>query len=119
MSASFDMSARTPLTLRPIPLTAASNSSCRRPVMKTDAPSATKCLAMAWPIPLGPAVTTTTLFSNLRLIVCLLDPYGGLPAAWEEDVHGTLRSVEVNIEFQCSLNETMMAPDLNDYALFA
>src|SRR5271154_594085 len=119
MSASFDMSARTPLTLPPIPLTAASNSSCRRPVTKTDAPSAAKCLAVARPIPLVPPVTTTTLFSNLPLIVCLLDPCGGLPAAWEEDVHGTLGAVEVKTELQRSLNETMMAPDLNDYALFA
>jgi DNA-binding transcriptional LysR family regulator len=42
-----------------------------------------------------------------------------LAAAWEEDVHGTLGAVEVKTELQRSLNETMMAPDLNDYALFA
>ena len=73
MSASFDMSARTPLTRPPIVLTAASSSSWRRPVMNTDAPSAAKRLAVARPMPLVPPVTTTTLFSNLPVIFCLLD----------------------------------------------
>ena len=73
MSACFDMSARTPLTRPPIVLTAASSSSWRRPVMNTDAPSAAKRLAVAKPMPLVPPVTTTTLFSNLPVIFCLLD----------------------------------------------
>src|SRR6185369_6917147 len=119
MSASFDMSARTPLTLPPTVLTAASSSFCRRPVMKTDAPSAAKCLAVARPIPLVPPVTTTTLFSNLPLIVCLLDPCSGLPSARKRDVHGTLDPLESKTELLRSLDETMTAPDLNDYALFA
>jgi hypothetical protein len=42
-----------------------------------------------------------------------------LPAAWKEDAHGTLGAVEVKTELQRSMNETMMVPDLNDYALFA
>src|SRR6202040_4443620 len=113
------MSARTPLNLPPIVLTAAFSSSSRRPVMKTDAPSAAKCLAVARPMPLVPPVTTTTLFSNLPVIFCLLDLGGEWLARERQDVHGTKSAVDRGIELQRSLYETMMAPDLNDYALFA
>src|SRR5258708_13343245 len=37
----------------------------------------------------------------------------------KQDVHETKNAVDRCIELQCSLNETMMAPELNDYALFA
>src|ERR1700731_2669622 len=37
----------------------------------------------------------------------------------KQGVHGTKNALDRGIELQCSRNETMMAPDLNDYALFA
>src|SRR5579862_1234181 len=56
---------------RPICFTAASSSFCRRPVMNTYAPSATKRLAVSNPIPLLPPVTTATLPDNLPMSVIL------------------------------------------------
>src|SRR5260221_4920466 len=53
----------------PISFSAASSSSCRRPVMKTYAPSATNRFAVASPMPLFPPVTTATLPSSFPLIV--------------------------------------------------
>src|ERR1700751_383846 len=119
MSASFDMSARTPLTRPPIALTAASSSTWRRPVTNTEAPSTAKRLAAARPMPLVPPVTTTTLFSNLPVIFSLLDLRGEWLASEKQHVHGTKSAVDPGNEIQCSSNETMMTPDLNDYALFA
>src|ERR1700674_1022407 len=49
--------------------TAASSPACRRPVMKTYAPSATNRFAVARPMPLFPPVTTATLPSSFPLIV--------------------------------------------------
>src|SRR6201998_4748084 len=58
-------SACTPVTFRPISLTASSRASCRRPEMKTWAPSSTNNLAPASAIPLDPPVITATLPSSL------------------------------------------------------
>src|SRR5271163_3263747 len=119
MSASFHMSARTPLTRPPIALTAASSSFWRRPVTNTNPASAAKRLAVARPMPLVPPVTTTTLPSNFPVILCLRDPGGKWLALWKQNVHGTKNALDRGIELQCSLYETMMAADLNDYAFFA
>jgi hypothetical protein len=59
------------------------------------------------------------LLSNVPVIFCLRDPGGKWLALWKQDAHGTKNAVDRGIELQCSLNETMMAADLNDYALFA
>src|SRR5712664_3471174 len=58
-----------PETLVPIAFTASSSSFWRRPVMKTYAPSLTKSLAEAKPIPVVPPVTTATLPCNLPIIL--------------------------------------------------
>src|SRR5216683_649413 len=58
-----------PETLLPIVFTASSSSFWRRPVMKTYAPSLTKSLAVANPIPSVPPVMTATLPSSLLGIV--------------------------------------------------
>src|SRR5216683_5458864 len=58
-----------PETLLPIVFTASSSSFWRRPVMKTYAPSWTKSLAVANPIPSVPPVMTATLPSSLLGIV--------------------------------------------------
>src|ERR1700680_2891734 len=49
--------------------TASSSSFWRRPVMKMYAPSLTKSLAEAKPIPVVPPVTTATLPRNLPMIL--------------------------------------------------
>src|ERR1700722_1307380 len=54
----------TPVTFRPISSTASSSASCRRPEMKTCAPSSTNSLAPASAIPLVPPVITATLPSS-------------------------------------------------------
>src|ERR1700751_1245853 len=107
MSASFDISARTPLTRAPIVLIAASSPSRLRPVMNTDAPSAAKRLAVARPMPLVPPVTTTTLFSNLPVIFCLLNLGANCSPCVKEDECGTLGRVDSNLEPQCSTGETI------------
>src|ERR1700756_5159117 len=61
-------SACTPVTFRPISLTASSRASWRRPEMKTWAPSSTNNLAPASAIPLDPPVITTTLPSSFPTI---------------------------------------------------
>ena len=53
-----------PVTFLPICVTASSSSACRRPVMKTWAPSATNRRAVARPMSLLPPVTTATLPSS-------------------------------------------------------
>src|SRR3984957_6559641 len=53
-----------PETLQPIVFTASSSSCWRRPVMKTYAPSLTKSLAVANPIPSVPPVMTATFPRN-------------------------------------------------------
>src|SRR5262245_1317037 len=63
-SARFETSPCTPVTFLPICVTAASRSACRRPVMKTWAPSATNRRAVARPMPLLPPVMTATLPSS-------------------------------------------------------
>src|ERR1700680_4431694 len=65
-------SPRTPVTFRPINLTASSSASCLRPVMKTWAPSSTNRLALASAMPLDPPVMTATLFSSFPIIT----PFG-------------------------------------------
>jgi len=67
-SASLDTSPRMAYTLRPICLTAASSSSCRRPVMNTSAPSSTKRFAAANPMPVLPPVTTATFPLSFPMI---------------------------------------------------
>ncbi len=61
----FDTSPCTPVTFLPISLTAAANSTSRRPVMKTWAPSFTNCFAVARPMPLLPPVTSALFPSSL------------------------------------------------------
>jgi hypothetical protein len=61
-------SPRTPVTFRPISLTASSSASCLRPVMKTKAPSSTNNFAVASAIPLDPPVMTATLPSSFPII---------------------------------------------------
>jgi hypothetical protein len=58
-------------TFFPISLTALSNSAWRRPVIKTNAPSATKRLAAARPIPLLPPVITATYLVTFASFVSL------------------------------------------------
>src|SRR4029079_12820640 len=71
-SATFDTSPCTPVTLRPISVTAAANSAPPRPVMKTDAPSWTNCFAVARPMPLLPPVTSATFPSSLPIYSSLM-----------------------------------------------
>src|SRR6266481_8036532 len=54
-----------PVTFLPICFTAAANSSSRRPVMKTYAPSLTNAFAVARPIPLVPPVMSAIFPSSL------------------------------------------------------
>jgi hypothetical protein len=63
-NASFGTSPRTTVTLRPMCLTAASSSACRRPMMKTYAPSATNRSAVARPMPLLPSALSPPLRSS-------------------------------------------------------
>src|SRR5579871_4437658 len=67
----LDTSLTTPCAFRPSCATAASSSPFLRPVTKTNAPSATKRLAVARPMPLLPPVTSATLPSSFP-ITCLL-----------------------------------------------
>src|SRR5580704_2461469 len=60
-------SPRTPVTFRPISLTASSSASCLRPVMKTYAPSSTNRLALASAMPLDPPVMTAILPSSFPM----------------------------------------------------
>src|SRR6266545_4023716 len=56
------------VTCCPLSFAAASSSRCRRPVMKTCAPSATNRCAVARPMPLVPPVMTATLPANFRMM---------------------------------------------------
>src|ERR1700675_1918158 len=60
-----------PETLLPIVFTASSSSFCRRPVMKTYAPSLTKSFAVANPIPSVPPVMRAILSLSLLDILLL------------------------------------------------
>src|SRR5579864_3960662 len=66
-SGRLETSPRTPATFLPISLTAALNSASRRPVMKTYAPSATKRVAAASPMPLVPPVIKPIFPSSLPM----------------------------------------------------
>ena len=68
----MDTSPWTPVAFGPIFFTAASSSACRRPVMKTCAPSAMNRLAVASPMPLLPPVTKAIFPSSFLLIVSSL-----------------------------------------------
>src|SRR5246127_4362945 len=70
-------SACTPVTFRPISLTASSRASWRRPEMKTWAPSSTNNLAPASAIPLDPPVITTTLPSSFPMTTPSIDYLAG------------------------------------------
>src|SRR5262249_24832165 len=70
----FETSPCTPVTCLPICVTASSSSICRRPVMKTCAPSAPSRRAAARPMPLFPRVMTATLPSSLFAMGLILCP---------------------------------------------
>src|ERR1700734_261945 len=70
------MSPCTPVTLLPIASTALSSSFCRRPVIKTSAPSLTNSFAVASPIPSVPPVMTAVLPSSFLVIAFLLSALG-------------------------------------------
>src|SRR6476661_9148716 len=63
------MSPATVVTFLPIKAAASFNSLSRRPVITTCAPSSTKRLAVARPIPLLPPVMTATLPSSVFMIL--------------------------------------------------
>src|SRR5579871_6530644 len=68
------MSPVTVVTFFPIKVAASFSSFSRRPVITTCAPSSTKRLAVAKPIPLLPPVMTATLPANrgpLLLLICV------------------------------------------------
>src|ERR1700744_3326160 len=62
------------VTFRPISLTAWSSASCRRPVMKTCAPSSANSLAPASAMPVDPPVITATLPSSFPTTTPLISP---------------------------------------------
>src|SRR5580704_17164126 len=64
-------SPRTPVTFRPISLTASSSAFCLLPVMNTEAPSSTNRFALASAKPLDPPVMTATLPSSFPMIPSL------------------------------------------------
>src|SRR3982750_61690 len=109
------MSPCTPVTRPPIALTAVLSLSWRRPVMNTDAPSAANACAAARPIPLVPPVTTTTLLSNLPIVLFLCR---SACAAADVDACRTIRTVDRKYATQRSPGGTMRT-DLNDFAYFA
>src|SRR5205807_3965326 len=66
-SASFDTSARTNVASPPARLISPTTdwpSSTRRPETTTLAPALANAIAVAWPMPLVPPVTSATLFLN-------------------------------------------------------
>jgi hypothetical protein len=77
-SARLPESPCTPATVFPISLTALSNYSFRRPVMKTWAPSSTNSLALARAMPDVPPVTTATLFCSFPMLIFLFSNNFGL-----------------------------------------
>src|SRR5437588_3174133 len=91
-SARFDTSPCTPVTFRPISLTAAANSGSRRPVTNTYAPSFTNSFAVARPMPLLPPVMSAIFPSSLPM-------FFSLPAARhheirDDDLNGLVILVE-------------------------
>src|SRR5579863_1800889 len=71
-SSRFEESALTAVTWPLITFAAESSSACRRPVMKTCAPSLTKRCAVARPIPAVPPVTSAIFPSSFPDICFLL-----------------------------------------------
>lgn len=71
-SARFETWLWTPVTFRPISSTAASSSLCRRPVIKTWAPSATNRCAVASPRPLLSPVMTAIFPSSFLMVFILV-----------------------------------------------
>src|ERR1700687_3026692 len=102
-----------PETPLPIAFTASSSSFWRRPVMKTYAPSLTKSLAEAKPIPVVPPVTTATLPCNLPMILTPAHDRDGrnfVGVALRADNPPTCAQRGWNDEVQCPRSNNHFAP---------
>jgi hypothetical protein len=103
----------TPVTFRPIALTALSKLSCLRPVMNTYAPSSTNSFADASAIPEVAPVITATLPSNLPMTTPLL-----VGNAENRIAHNNERSARVTVVYAVhhSIRSAQVRESLQDIA---